>query len=272
VSPPNRAYGPFSTLQRRISSRLARHIPLGRSRLINVRPMVSFTFDDAAASAGVIGAEQLEKLGGRGTYYVASGLTGQEICDYALIDRPGVRDLHLRGHEIGLHGHAHRAAGSFSARDFRDDLQENRNWLEAIHDGIRPTNFAYPYGLVSFARKRQLYGLVNSSRSVAPGVNAGDFDPQFLRSVELADERLTPESLATYLDAAVGRNGWLIFCSHDIAEQPTRYGCTPALFERALHGAASRGIEIVTVADALKRSQVMGMRGRSTAEIAGSRR
>lgn len=257
-SPRDRAYGPLATLQRKVSSRLARHVALERRRLANIRPMVSFTFDDAATSAGLTGAERLEKMDGRGTYYIASGLSGQNACGYSLIGRDRVRELHLRGHEIALHGHAHRAAGAFSAQDFRDDLQENRDWLEAIHEGIRPTNFAYPYGLASFARKRQLYGLVASSRSVAPGVNAGDFDPQFLHCVELADARLTPQMLAFYLDVAARTRGWLIFCTHDIADSPTSYGCTPGLFQRALDGAASRGVEIVTIAAALKRSHIVG--------------
>ncbi|MGO8831453.1 MAG: polysaccharide deacetylase family protein [Roseiarcus sp.] len=255
--PRRRASGPLSTLQDKVSSRLARHIALERRRLVNAGPMVSFTFDDAATSAGLTGAERLEEMRGRGTYYIASGLIGQ-AAGYSLIGRDRVRELHLRGHEIGLHGHAHRAAGAFSAQHFRDDLQENRDWLEAIHEGIRPTNFAYPYGLASFARKRQLYGLVASSRSVAPGVNAGDFDPQFLHCVELADARLTPQMLAFYLDVAARTRGWLIFCTHDIADSPTSYGCTPGLFQRALDGAASRGVEIVTIAAALKRSHIVG--------------
>ena len=257
-SPFDRADGPVANLQRKISSRLARHVAIERRRLVNAAPMVSFTFDDAATSAGLIGAERLEEFGGRGTYYIASGLVGRNDCGYPLLGRDSLRELHRRGHEIGLHGHAHRAAGAFSAQDFRDDLQRNRDWLESIDEGIRPANFAYPYGLASFARKRQLYGLVASSRSVAPGVIAGEFDPQFLRCVELADQRLTPERLAAYLDAAVRATGWLIFCAHDIADPPTTYGCTPGLFQRALDGVASRGVEIVTIAAGFERSRAVG--------------
>jgi peptidoglycan/xylan/chitin deacetylase (PgdA/CDA1 family) len=270
-SPFDRADGPLAHLRRKISSRLSRHVALERRRLVATTPMVSFTFDDAAISAGESGAEGLERLGGRGTYYIASGLVGRDDCGYPLMDREALRDLHRRGHEIGLHGHIHRAAGDLSAQRFRDDLQRNREWLQAIDDSIRPVNFAYPYGLASFARKRQLYGLVASSRSIAPGVNVGDFDPQFLRCVELADRRLTPDEVARHLDAAARSTGWLIFCSHDIAAAPTPYGCTPALFQRALDGAAARGMEIVTVAAGLAMSRAVGRRALSAAPATGSK-
>lgn len=270
-SPFDRADGPVANLQRKISSRLARHVAIERRRLVNVAPMVSFTFDDAATSAGLTGAERLEKLGARGTYYIATGLIGRNDSGYPLMGRDSLRELHLKGHELGLHGHAHRAAGAFSAQDFRDDLQRNRDWLESIDEGIRPANFAYPYGLASFARKRQLYGLVSSSRSVAPGVISGEFDPQFLRCVELADQRLTPERLAAHLDAAVRATGWLIFCLHDIGAAPTPYGCTPGLYQRALDGVASRGVEIVTIAAGLERSHAVGKGLLAASETTGKK-
>jgi peptidoglycan/xylan/chitin deacetylase (PgdA/CDA1 family) len=257
-SPFDRADGPMAVLRRKISSRLARHFALKRRQLVNVASMVSFTFDDAATSAGLAGAERLERMGGRGTYYVASVLIGRSKSDYAVMDRDALRELHRKGHEIGLHGHAHRAAGDLSAQGFCDDLQRNREWLQAIDHRIRPANYAYRYGLAAFARKRQLYGLVDSCRTIAPGIVAGAFDPQFLRCVELADQRLTPERLAGYLDTAARSTGWLIFCFHDVAAAPSRYGCTLGLFQRTLDGAASRGVEIVTIAAALERSRAVG--------------
>ena len=268
---PHEGGGPIATLQRKVSSRLARHVALQRRRLFNRRPMVSFTFDDAAASAGATGAERLEKVDGRATYYIASGLTAQNAAGYSVIDRDRVRELHLGGHEIGLHGHAHRAVGALSSKEFHDDLQENREWLEAIHEGIRPSNFAYPYGLASFARKRQLGALVTSSRSVTPGINVGDFDPQFLRCVELADQRLTPARLAFFLDNTARSSGWLIFCSHDIAENPTPFGCTTSLFQRALDEVAARNVEIVTIAVALERSHPVHGRMRLPDAATGSK-
>ena len=79
----NQVSSALAILQRKLSSRLARHVALKRRRLVNSGPMVSFTFDDAATSAGLRGAEGLEKMRGRGTYYIASGLIGRNVCRYA---------------------------------------------------------------------------------------------------------------------------------------------------------------------------------------------
>jgi len=241
----------------RISSRLARHVAIERRALVNSRPMVSFTFDDAAESAADVGARALESANGRGTYYINTGHLGLDNGDYGIVDESAVRLLHARGHQIGLHSHKHRAVGSVSERNFIKDLEICRERLEAIHPGIRPRDFAYPYGMVNFARKRRLSGLVRSSRGITPGVNAGIFDPQYLKCVELSDQRLTPEQLNAHIDEAVRSKGWLIFLSHDISPRPSSCGCTPELFGRAVARVVELGVEIVTVAAALDRSAVV---------------
>jgi peptidoglycan/xylan/chitin deacetylase (PgdA/CDA1 family) len=248
----------FTILRRKISSRLARHIPLARRRLFNGRPMVTFTFDDAPVSALSIGAAMLEASGGRGTYYIASGLMGRKTQHYQVVDRDDVRNLYSSGHEIGLHGHRHSAVGRLSAQDFLDDLEQNRTQLDGIDAGIRAKNFAYPFGMAAFARKRQLSSLVHSSRSVFPGVNSGDIDPHFLKCIELTSKWLTLEKLLVHLDDVVKQNGWLIFLTHDVSASPSPYGCSPDLFRRALDGVAARGVDIVTVAEALSKSHEIG--------------
>ena len=238
----------------KFSSRLARHVACERRRLINDRPMVSFTFDDVAQSAADTGAPLLESAGERGTYFINTGLIGRERCEYRIADRDSIRALHLRGHEIGLHGHEHRAVGSFSENAFQEDLLRCQAQLTSIHPDIRATNFAYPFGMVDFNRKRQLSSLVRSSRGIAPGINAGVFDPQFLKCVELATERLTPSALAAYIRAAAAANGWLIFLIHDVSKRHSSYGCTPELMEDALTQARRNGLENVTIAAGLDRS------------------
>ena len=52
-------------------------------------------------------------------------------------------------------------------------------------------------------------------------------------------------------DAMVDKNGWLIFYGHDVASEPSPYGCTPSLLRYALDAAARRNVAIMTVAGAL---------------------
>jgi peptidoglycan/xylan/chitin deacetylase (PgdA/CDA1 family) len=94
------------------------------------------------------------------------------------------------------------------------------------------------------------------------------------RHVALERRRLVnvaPMVSFTFDDAAARSTGWLIFCSHDVAAAPSRYGCTLGLFQRALDGAASRGLEFVTVVAGLARSRAVGRSGFPASEATGSK-
>ncbi len=48
--------------------------------------------------------------------------------------------------------------------------------------------------------------------------------------------------------------GWLVFATHDVSESPTRFGCTPALFERIVDYAEKSGAHVLPVRDVAERS------------------
>ncbi len=87
----------------KVSHRLAMHLPVGRVRLRNAAPMVSFTFDDLSKSAVTSGADMLEAHGARGTFYVSGGLVGVDTANWPSGNNDDVLSLHRRGHEIGCH-------------------------------------------------------------------------------------------------------------------------------------------------------------------------
>ena len=45
--------------------------------------------------------------------------------------------------------------------------------------------------------------------------------------------------------------GWLILFTHDVSEQPSPYGCTPAMLAEALARIVDAGIEILPVKHAM---------------------
>ncbi len=64
---------------------------------------------------------------------------------------------------------------------------------------------------------------------------------RFIRAVDFAHGR-----------ACVAARGWLVFATHDVEANPSRYGCTPELFERVLRWSVHSGARILPVARALR--------------------
>ena len=75
-----------------------------------------------------------------------------------------------------------------------------------------------------------------------------------MRATPLIDENIDPNGVERAFDEAAACGGWLIFYGHDVAAEPSPYGCTPQLLRHALHAASRRNIPIVSVAEALRRA------------------
>jgi peptidoglycan/xylan/chitin deacetylase (PgdA/CDA1 family) len=216
--------------------------------------MVSFTFDDVPKSAATVGAPILEEYGGRATFYGAGGLVSQWSGLWAGIDADEIIGLHRNGHEIACHTFSHRRATELNAAGMEAEIEQNRRYFLGLDASIRLENFAYPYGLASVARKGQLGHTFRSSRGILPGVNRDLVDLQFLRATPLVDEHIDAGGIERSFDEATACGGWLIFYGHDVAADPSPYGCTPQLLRHAVQAAARRNIPIVSVAEALRRA------------------
>jgi peptidoglycan/xylan/chitin deacetylase (PgdA/CDA1 family) len=242
----------WSYLKARIGNKLARHLRAAPFELRNNGPMVSFTFDDAPISAVTRGATMLEEYDARGTFYVSGGLIDSWSGNWTTISADDVVDLHRRGHEIACHTFSHARATDLTAEAMAAELEKNRNYLLSLAPSIQIENFAYPYGTGSVFRKGQLGKAFRTSRSVLPGVNSGTVDLQYLRSSPLIDQEIDADGIDRVFDEAVATNGWLIFYGHDVEDEPSPYGCTPALLRHALHAAARRKMPTLSVASALR--------------------
>jgi peptidoglycan/xylan/chitin deacetylase (PgdA/CDA1 family) len=243
----------WAAVNGRVSNRLARHFRAAPLRLTAHAPMVSFTFDDAPDSAAGPGAALLEDHGGRGTYYLAGGLIDQPSDHWRNLSNEAIVRLHRAGHEIACHTFSHIRAVDLDEAGMAREIEQNRRYFADVDGSIRLENFAYPYGLASIWRKPQLTTRFRSARGILPGVNRDVIDLQFLRASPLVDREIDTAGVDRYFDEAVNGGGWLIFYGHDIVEQPSPYGCRPALLRHALEAAAARGMPIVTVAEALRR-------------------
>jgi peptidoglycan/xylan/chitin deacetylase (PgdA/CDA1 family) len=242
----------LQTLLAGISRKAARHHRSKPFAMRNTAPLVSFTFDDVPDSAYLNGATVLEEAGTRGTFYVAAGICGSADTHWRVITRHQVTALHARGHEIGCHTFSHVAVDRLDAAGMAEECRRNGAALRELCDGIEITNFCYPFGRLSLARKLQLQKRFDTCRGIYEGINAGTIDLGVLRVVELYDRTLTPEKLRNVLRETRQRNGWLVFYTHDVADEPSWIGCSPALLRSTVAAVQAEGLACLSIRDALR--------------------
>jgi peptidoglycan/xylan/chitin deacetylase (PgdA/CDA1 family) len=215
------------------------------------RPLVSFTFDDAPDSAFLNGAAILESSGVRGTFFIAGALCGCTGENWRLMGREHVRTLHDRGHEIGCHTFTHVRVDRLDTEAMDKQCERNQDYLGKLCPGLTLTNFCYPYGIASTARKMQLQTRFDSCRGTSEGINFQFVDLGMLKAIELFDRTLTPIKLRDVVESTRKENGWLIFYTHDVAETPSEIGCTPRLLQTVLDTVQASGIPSLPISEAL---------------------
>jgi peptidoglycan/xylan/chitin deacetylase (PgdA/CDA1 family) len=235
-------------VRRGVLSRLnSRIVPLGARG-----PIITFSFDDFPRTALTIGAEILEGVGARATYYVAMSLMnttndlGEQFRDEDLAS------LVDRGHELASHTFNHLSAKRVAYDVFEHDVEKGeRAILEKM--GIPSSrNFAYPYGDVTLEVKKKLGPQLTSCRGNFGGVNGPDVDLNLLRANSIYGDIEGAEAAKRLILENEEQRGWLIFYSHDVTAKPTRFGCTPQLLAAICSFAANRNARFMTVAEFMK--------------------
>ena len=245
-------YSADRSLYGKLRRRVARMVTTKPAHLDLMRPMLTISFDDAPVSAAEAGAAILEKHGVRGTYFISSGLAGQDSHLGAYTSREDVARLAAAGHEIACHTFSHLDCGKARAADIASELNANRQALAAL--GVTPTTFAYPYGDVSpwakslindrFVAGRALHhGLITSGTDLnqAPGV--GIEGPDGYRIAR------------AWMDRAAAVNAWVVLYTHDVRDNPSDWGCTPLVLERLVMRALESGFDIITFEQGARRAQ-----------------
>jgi peptidoglycan/xylan/chitin deacetylase (PgdA/CDA1 family) len=225
------------------------------SRLVPLRdrgPIVTFSFDDFPRSALTNGASIVERYGGRATYYVAMGLMGKKNDLGEQFSNTDLEQLVERGHEVASHTFSHLSAQHSPIEVFRRDVDRGE---QAIRESIAAgpsNNFAYPYGEVTLTAKKQLGPRMRSCRGTCGGFNGPQVDLNLLRANSLYGDLDQLDAAKELILENESRKSWLIFYSHDVVEQPSPFGCTPALLEAVVSFLAERAAKMITVADVVR--------------------
>lgn len=244
-------YRPDLSLKGKIRRRVVRLVARRPAPAALPRPMVSFAFDDAPLSAALTGAAVLEARGLHGTYYFSAGLADTDGPMGRFAGAQDAQRLAKAGHEIGCHTYSHLDCGQATGAQVAADV--NRN-TKALSDWGLPdaVSFAYPYGDVSAPAKSALASRFRSLRGLHHGMieQGGDLNQMPAVGIEGPGGEAAADR---WLDRAKARNAWVILYTHDVVDNASEFGCTPAALERLTARAVNEGFDIVTVAEGARR-------------------
>lgn len=216
-------------------------------------PVVSFTFDDFPRTAYTVGGSILERFGVRGTFYTAYGLMNTRNDSGEQFRADDLDALLEKGHELASHTFSHISCRSVSCVSFREDVEKGKKTIEGMSGSA---NFAYPFGHVTLQTKRALTASLTSARSIVPGCNGPEVDLNLLRANSLYGDLESSFHAEELITENFKRRTWLIFYTHDVQQNPSPFGCTPALLESVVECAARSGCRILTVREALTEAGV----------------
>lgn len=214
---------------------------------------VSICFDDFPKSAVTHGKPELDRRGWKATWYAAGGMMGTDHAEHGRMFDPG--DLQaLKGdrHDIGCHTFSHMDCAPASNEVVLRDLGRNHAFFRK-HRLTRAKSFAFPYGRLDISSKRLLMRRMPALRGVRPGIHGGTIDRGLLKATGIEEHNGGTTLALNQLASLSGESKWLIIFTHDIAQTPSRWGCTPEDFVHLLDAVEKSGAEVVTVASMLDR-------------------
>ncbi len=155
------------------------------------------------------------------------------------------------GHELGCHTFSHLDCGQAGPHDIEADVERNLASLKAWGAGA-PTTFAYPYGDVSRSAKRVLEPRFKLLRALHAGLIETGADLNQAPSVGI-EGPCAEEQAHRWLQRARTRKAWIILNTHDVADRPSPWGCTPQALDGLVKAAIEGGMEVVSVAEGARR-------------------
>lgn len=235
-------------LGRRAAAGLGKRLVVMR----NPRPIISFTFDDFPASAYTRTAPLFAQVGVQATFFTSLGLLGKMAPTGQIASPELFREVLASSHEVACHTFHHLDAFETPVGRYRESVEENLRGLRLFDQRATFATHSYPISFPRLRTKRYISRRFQAARAGGQTCNRGKIDLAYLQSFFIERSRSNPSAIRDQIDAAVQANAWLIFSTHDVSDQPTDYGCTPALFSSVLQWAVDSGAQILPVRDALR--------------------
>ena len=236
----------FNILRKRVA-----HLSHKKMIKIENQKMVSFTFDDVFDSSFNSGGKILKKYDAKGTFYLSlsfmKGIGTKGLFSLKALQK-AVRD----GHEMGGHTFAHISAFDITKEEFISDMRRNEEVFKRLNLGTKFKNFAYPYGDQVPMVKELVGEVYQTNRGITEGVNRGRVDLNNLRAIRLFEDEYSLNYIYKILEEFNKKGGWLIFYTHEVEKNHSKWGCSADYFEKVVNRVFELDIPIKTIEEALE--------------------
>jgi peptidoglycan/xylan/chitin deacetylase (PgdA/CDA1 family) len=241
----------ISAVARRVKNRyyrtLAKRLGCRHYSLLLKEPLISFSFDDFPLSALAIGGTILKHYGVAGTYYACLGLMGSETPTGRIFAAPDLEKLLSCGHELGCHTFDHYDSWDTAPLEFEASILRNQRAISEQLPGTKFRCLSYPISCPRPETKRRVATYYECARGGGQTFNAGTMDLNYLKAFFIEQSRDNFAAIKQTIDGNARAKGWLIFATHDVCDQPTRFGCSPGFFEKVVDYAIQSKATILPV-------------------------
>lgn len=210
-------------------------------------PVISFTFDDFPRSALLNAGAILRERGFAGTYYASFGLMGRTASTGEIFVQEDLDELIQQEHELACHTYDHYDSWDTAPLEFEASILRNRKAVAQQLPGVTLGSLSYPISYPRPRTKRCTEKYFSCARGGGQTFNAGAVDLNYLKAFFIEQSRDNFEAIKQTIDGNARAKGWLIFATHDVCNQPTRFGCFPGFFEKVVDYAIQSKATILPV-------------------------
>jgi peptidoglycan/xylan/chitin deacetylase (PgdA/CDA1 family) len=151
------------------------------------------------------------------------------------------------GHEMACHTYSHCHSFDTASGAYESSIVKNRQALRKLFPGAQFKSFSYPISEPRPITKAKVARHFESCRGGGQTFNIGTVDLNQLSAYFLEKSRDNLQAVKDMIDRNAQQRGWLIFATHDVAANPTPYGCTPEFFAAAVEYAVGSGARVLPV-------------------------
>ena len=221
-------------------------------RLNRSAPIISFSFDDFPASALVNGGSILREFGTTGTFYASFGLMDMDSPVGHIFKAEELKDLLDAGHELGCHTFDHCHSWETKPIEFEKSVLRNAAAVKKYLPGHAFKTLSYPLASPRPGTKRLMSRYFQCSRGGGQTFNPEVTDLNSLKAYFIEQSLHDPAAIRKVIDQCAANCGWLVFATHDVRPNSSRFGCSPEFFAQVVEYAAKSGALLLPVGKAFQ--------------------